>query len=258
MTEPSGYDVASYGEMIDCEPRMSVYAQALKRAITPGCTVMDIGASFGAFSFLACKYGAGSVIAIEPDPSVELIMPMAEANGCADRIKVVRGLSTEYQPEAPVDVIISDVRGTMPLYENHIETIVDARQRLLKPGGHQLPIRDTIRMALVRSPKMYRTCEKPWVSNDYDLDLSLGKSFAVNDYYRANLDKRALLSQPSDLASLDYRTITDPNLDATTELVANKAGVVHGLLMWFDAEIADGLRYSNGPGEPPLVYGQKF
>lgn len=258
MSEPTGYDIASYGEMIDCEPRMSVYAEALKRAITPGCTVIDIGASFGAFSILACKYGAGTVIAIEPDPSVELIMPMAQANGCADRIAVIRGLSTLYQPEAGADVIVSDIRGTMPLYENHIETIVDARERLLKPGGHQLPIGDTIRIAVVHSPEMYRTCEKPWVTNDYGLELSLGKSFAVNDYYRADLDMRALLSQPGDLASLDYRTITDPNLDSTTGLTVEKAGVAHGLLMWFDAEISEGLGFSNGPGEPQLVYGQKF
>jgi protein arginine N-methyltransferase 1 len=28
--------------------------------------------------------------------------------------------------------------------------------------------------------------------------------------------------------------------------------------MWFDAEIADGLTFSNAPGEPPLVYGRTF
>ena len=37
MIRASGYEVTSYGEMIDCEPRMGVYVEALRRAITPGC-----------------------------------------------------------------------------------------------------------------------------------------------------------------------------------------------------------------------------
>ena len=258
MARPSGYDILSYGDMIDCEPRMAIYAEALRRAVTPGCTVFDIGAGFGVFSLLACKYGAGSVIAIEPDASAELIMPMAMANGCADRITVIRGLSTDYVPDAQADVIISDIRGTMPLFENHIETIVDARKRLLRPGGQQLPLCDTIRLALVRSPALYRLCERPWDHNDYDLDLALGREFAVNRDRRAALGPRALVSQPCDLAVLDYRTITSPDLDATVELVATKDAIAHGLLKWFDAEIAEGLSFSNGPGQPGLVYGQSF
>ena len=258
MAKISGYSITDYGDMVDCEPRMAAYAEALKRAITPGCTVFDIGAGFGVFALLACKYGAAQVVAIEPDASAGLIMPMAKANGCADKITVVRGLSTDYTPDTKADVIISDIRGTVPLYENHIETIVDARQRLLRPGGAQLPLRDTIRLALVHSPEDYRLCERPWNANTYDLDLSLGREFAVNSHRRTHLGKDALLSTPADLAVLDYRTITDPDLDATVDLIAAKDGVAHGLLQWFDAEIADGLGFSNGPGHPELVYGQSF
>lgn len=258
MPRPSGYDIDSYGDMIDCEPRMSVYAEALRRAVTPGCTVFDIGAGFGVFSILACKYGAGQVVAIEPDPSVELVMPMAQANGCADRITVVRDLSTNYVPAEKADVIVSDIRGTMPLFENHIETILDARGRLLKPGGIQLPMRDTIRLALARSPKTYRLCERPWSANDYGLDLSPGREYAVNREKRTYLSPGALVSEPVDLATLDYTTITSPDLDRTVELVATRDTEMHGLLIWFDAEIAEGLTYSNGPGQPELVYGQSF
>lgn len=256
MIRVSGYDVASYGEMIDCEPRMGVYVEALRRAITPGCTVIDLGAGFGVFALLACKFGAGKVIAIEPDSSIELLMPMAQANGCADRITVIRDVSTRYTPEHKADVIVSDCRGTVNLYEHHIATIRDARERLLAPGGTLLPMRDTLRMALVRSPKLYRTCHYPWRANAYGLDLSAGQSFAANTELKAYLKPRSLLSAPRDLAVIDYRTVVEPNVDSTVELVAEKDGVAHGLLVWFDAEIAEGLGYSNAPGQPELVYGQ--
>lgn len=258
MIRASGYDVASYGEMIDCEPRMGIYAEALRRAVTPGCTVIDLGAGFGVFSLLACKYGAGSVIAIEPDPSIGLLMQMAHANGCADRISVVREMSTRFTPERKADVIVSDCRGTLSLFEHHIATIADARERLLAPGGALLPMRDMLRVALARSPKKYRKCIYPWQTNSYGLDLSAGHSFAANAVSKVYLKPRSLLSEPQDLLVIDYRTVTERDLDAIVELAATKDSAAHGLLIWFDAEIAEGLSYSNAPGQPELVYGQMF
>lgn len=258
MIRPAGYSVFDYGDMIECEPRMSIYAEALRRAVTPGCTVIDLGAAFGVFALLACKYGAGHVVAIEPDPSIELLMPLAQANGCADRITVIRDISTNYTPETKADVIVSDCRGTVSLYQHHIATLADARARLLAPGGTLLPMRDTLRIALARWPKTDRGNTRPWQRNSFGLDLSAGYRFAVNMEHKAYLKPRALVSAAQDLAVLDYRSITEPNLDATVELTAEREGAVHGLLVWFDAEIAEGLAYSNAPGEPELVYGQMF
>jgi protein arginine N-methyltransferase 1 len=258
MSQPFVYSLVDYGSMIDCEPRMGVYTEALRRAVTPGCTVIDLGAGFGVFSLLACKFGAGSVIAIEPDPNIELLRPLAKANGCADRITIVRDISTRFTPDRKADVIVSDCRGTVPLYDYHIATIKDARERLLAPGGTLLPLRDTIKVALAHSPRTYRQWLKPWQRNDYGLDLSAAHAPAVNSEGKAHLGAGVLASPPQELAVIDYRTVTDPNLDSTVELVASRDRLVHGLLVWFDAEIAEGLGYSNAPGEPPLVYGQMF
>jgi type I protein arginine methyltransferase len=258
MTRPAGYSVYDYGQMIECEPRMSIYAEALRRAITPGCTVIDLGAAFGVFALLACKYGAGHVIAIEPDPSIELLMPMAKANGYADRITIIRDISTNYTPETKADVIVSDCRGTVSLFEQHIATLADARARLLAPGGTLLPMRDTLRIALAHWPTAYRGTTRTWLRNKFGLDLAAGHALAINSEHKAYLKPRALRSVPQDLAVLDYRSITEPNVDTTAELVATHDGPVHGLLIWFDAEIAEGLGYSNAPGQPELVYGQMF
>jgi protein arginine N-methyltransferase 1 len=258
MGGPTGYNLVSFGLMIECEPRMGIYAEALRRAVTPGCTVIDIGAGFGIFSMLAAKYGAGKVIAIEPDPASELIMPMAEANGCADRIEVVKEISTKYTPRTRADVIVSDIRGITPLFEHHIATIVDARERLLAPGGKLLPMRDTLRIAPVESASLYRPCERPWLANNYGLDLSAGQRYAANTLAPALLKPDALLAPSASFATLDYRTIADPDVDGTVEFVAERAGPCHGLLVWFEAEIDEGLGFSNGPDGDELVYKQQF
>lgn len=258
MFRPAGYSVVDYGHMIECEPRMGIYAEAMRGAITPGCTVIDLGAAFGVFTLLACKYGAGKVIAIEPDPSIELLMTLAQANGCADKITVIRDISTNYTPETKADVIVSDCRGTVSLYQHHVATLADARARLLAPGGTLLPMRDTMRIALAQWTDSHSAIHRPWQANNFGLDLTAGYRFAVNEEKKAYLKPENLLSAPQDLAVLDFRTITDPTLDSHVEIVAERGGALDGLLIWFDAEIAEGLTYSNAPGQPELVYGQMF
>ena len=258
MSGPTVYSAGDYGDMITCEPRMPAYAEALRQAVTPGCTVTDIGAGTGIFSLLACQYGAAKVTAIEPADAVMLLREAAEANGYAERITVVQGLSTEHVPEQKADVIVSDIRGSLPLFEHHIATIVDARERLLAPGGTLIPMRDTIRAALVQHPDGYLSREEPWLRNNYSLDLSAGHRYAVNTWSKVSLQPEQLQSESVELAVLDYRTITNPNMSGTVTLHADKDGTAHGLLLWFDADLAPGIGYSNAPGQPKLVYGQSF
>ncbi len=244
--------------MIQCGPRMAAYAASLRSVVTPGCTVIDIGAGPGLFALLACQFGAGKVIAIDPDPSIGLLHQLARDNGFADRIEVVQGKSTDYRPLAKADVIVSDLRGSLPLYESHIASIKDARDRLLAPGGTLIPSRDQIRIAPVDSAKSYEEFDEPWMNNTFGLDLSAGSRFVVNSESQVDLKEDALLGTPQDIFQLDYRTIVDPNVRNTVALPIDRAGVVHGLLMWFDAELPGGVGYSNAPGQPSSVYQQAF
>lgn len=257
MANPTGYLISSYGEMITCEPRMSTYAEALRQAITPGCTVIDIGAGSGIFSLLACKFGAGSVIAIDPHDSVELLRASAITNGFAHQITIFKGISTDYVG-ARADVIISDLRSCLPLFEQHIPSIVDARQRLLAPGGSLIPARDQLFAALAQDPEFYLQCVEPWLANRFDLDLTDGHRYAVNQWRKANFTPINLMSDAQLIRTLEYADITDADLQVNFTLTAEASGEAHGFLVWFDAELASGVGFSNAPGEPEQVYGQTF
>lgn len=237
---------------------MSAFAEALRAAVTPGCTVIDLGAGPGVFALLACKYGAGKVIAIDPDPSIGLLRDFARDNGFGDRIEIIQGPSTDFHPSSKADVIVSDLRGGMPLYQGHILAIKDARERLLAPGGILIPARDHLFVAAVESPTTYQRIDKPWRSNSFDVDLSAGTRYAFNDQGQVDLTEEVLLGSPRQFATLDYQHIVDPNVRSKVALPIERAGVVHGLLSWFDAELADGVGYSNAPGQPPQVYRQMF
>jgi type I protein arginine methyltransferase len=259
VTNPPGYQLSSYGDMIVDQGRMGPYVAALREAVKPGDVVVDLGAGSGIFSFLACQFGAAHVHAIEPDPSIETAREIAAANGLLDRISFHRRFSTDVTLPRPADVVIADLRGVLPLYQANIPTIADARTRLLAPGGRLIPTHDTIWASLVHSPEEYQRYQQPWVTNDFGVDMSAGHDKVVNTWRKVVIDdEERLLVDPQRWARLDYATVRDSSVDGTLQWSLPETGTAHGVLMWFDAALGGGHGFSNAPGPQQLIYGQAF
>ena len=94
--------------------------------------------------------------------------------------------------------------------------------------------------------------------------MDYARRIALNSWSDDNSDgvrERDLLMEPHCWATLDYTSITDHNVGKSNMVgKAMRDGTAHGLLIWFDAEIADGLGFSNGPQEARIaeVYGRGF
>ena len=67
-----------------------------------------------------------------------------------------------------------------------------------------------------------------------------------------------LLSAPQCWFALDYRTLDSPDVSADCRCRITRNGVGHGLVVWFDALLVDGIELSNAPGREKTVYGQVF
>jgi type I protein arginine methyltransferase len=252
------YSLYAYGGMIGDPTRVGAYEAALKRAIRPGSTVVEIGAGTGYFTVLACRLGAGHVYAIEPDPAVQVAKEVVEVNGVADRVTFFETLSTQVELPEPADVLFSDLRGILPLLTAHVESVRDARTRLLRPGGIQIPQVDRIRFALVESESVYRGCTAPWGQEERGIDLAPAGRRLANGYSKARFKPEDLLSCPVEWVTLDYRTITEPNVSGSVEFEAARPGTAHGLVGWFDSELLPGIGFSNAPDAPKALYGHKF
>jgi protein arginine N-methyltransferase 1 len=253
------YSLHAYGEMINDSIRTEAYAQALRRVIRPGSVVVDLGAGLGIFALLACENGARRVYAIEPDDVIQVAREIAQANHLEDRITFLQDLSTRVELPEKAEVIVSDIRGVLPLFQRHVPAIVDARQRLLLRGGTLIPRRDTVWAAVVEMPKLYHErYSTPWEGNRYDLDMNAARRTVVNTWRKARIKPEELLTETACWATLDYTSIECPDVHATATMTVSRAGMAHGLGVWFDAELAEGIGFSNAPDRPELIYGNAF
>lgn len=252
------YSIGQYGAMISGSARMSAYVNALREAVHPDSVVLDIGTGTGIFALLACQFGARRVYAIEPDNAIHVAQDIAQANGYEKRIEFIQKLSTEVTLPESVDVIIADLRGRLPLFQDHIPVIIDARQRFLVPGGQLIPQLDTLWAAVSAAPDAYHDEITPFQDNVYNLDMQPALRFVTDTFHRGLVTPEQLLVEPTSWGTLDYATIESPNLSANLTWTVTRAGTAQGLIAWFDTTTVNGAGFSNAPGQPPLIYNRAF
>lgn len=252
------YSISGYGRMIADRVRMDAYVEALRRAVKPESVVLDVGAGTGIFALLACQFGARRVYAVEPNEAIQVAREMAAANGYAERIEFLQNLSTQVMLPERVDVLISDLRGVLPLFQRHIPSIADARQRFLAHGGVLIPQCDTLWAAVVEAPELYNGLLVPWDDNSYGLDMRSARRIVTNTWCKGRVTREQLCAEPLVWATLEYATVESPDLSAEVAWTIARTGTAHGMSVWFDATLAEGVSFSNAPGAPELIYGSAF
>jgi protein arginine N-methyltransferase 1 len=257
------YSIAEYGAMISDRVRMGAIAGALRRAVTPGAVVVDIGTGTGICALLACRFGARRVYAIEPDDAIEVAREIAAANGFADRIEFIQRMSTEVTLGERADVIVSDMGGVLPWLHRHIPSIADARRRFLAPGGVLIPECDVAWAAVVEARELYERRTGPWDGNGLGFDLDPARRVVVNTWNRGRVTREDLLTPPQRWATLDYRLVEQADVQARVTWVVTRHGTGHGLAAGFDRTLCDGIQLSTAPDAPDAIrperiYGTAF
>jgi type I protein arginine methyltransferase len=250
------YSISDYASMIADTVRMRAFEAALERAVKPGSVVLDLGTGPGIMALLACRLGARKVYAVDPDDSIELARELARANGFADRIEFIQESSLAVRLPERVDVIVSDLRGGVPLYKSHIPAIADARTRFLAPGGILIPGRDRIRVAPLDVAEFYDVRLGIWNRGYSGLDLGAGHRYAANEMLRmADIAQSQLLAPPQVWVDVDYATAVDPNAGGAVTWTIERPGTAHGIGLWFDVLMADGISFSSAVAGRMTVYG---
>jgi len=254
-----GYSVANYGSMFEDKWRMDAYISAIKKHINKETVVLDLGAGTGIFSLLACKYGAKKVYAIEPNTCISVGVKAARVNGFSDKIEFFNEPSEQVRLNERVDLIISDLRGILPLLGDNIGTLIDARKRFLKRDGIFIPHSDNIYAAVVNSPKLYKGIVNTWDRNRYKFDLEDSKKVCLNTFYNEDFKSTRLISNRKLWQTINYNEIKHKKFNNSLEFKLKEKSTAHGFSLWFDSVLVPGVKLINSPEvKGAKVYGRAF
>ncbi len=219
--------------------------------------VLDLGTGPGTMALLSCRFGARKVYAIEADPVIQVAREIAVSNGLDGQIEFIEGFSTKISLPERVDVIVSDMNGILPWYQQHLPSIADARRRFLAPGGVMIPKKEIVWLGVVESRQAYSQHAEPWKTG-HGFQMHAAWDIATNSPRKIKLPSEDLLTPPQCGLVLDMSVVEGPDSRADLSSVVTRPGVGHGMLVWFDYVLTDDVFFSNGPGCGTTIYDQTF
>lgn len=240
--------------------RIAAFHKALERTIVKGkTTVADIGTGTGLLAFLAAGLGARKVWAYEA----------AEIGAVAEKLKTVNrmravelipGRSTEVLEPARADVVITETLGNFALEEFLVETMNDARARYLNPGGVLIPGAVEQFACPVTGPRI-RDELCAWDRVGYGLDLAPARIMSLNNVYIRTLKPDELLDHGKAAQRWDRVNFYEKNRVArrgTLNWPIARPTTVHGLAVWWTAELVPGVSLTTNPLAEPTHWEQLF
>jgi ubiquinone/menaquinone biosynthesis C-methylase UbiE len=247
------YRLTEYGSMLLDRRRVDAYTRALSSVITSSSVVLDLGAGIGTFGIIAAKLGAARVYSVDSAEVIGVARQIAEANGVASHMHFIQAQARTLELPEKVDVIVSDLAGALPLFEEHIPWVIHARDRFLAPGGVMIPAGDRLLCAPLSSDELYASIVEPWRSVP-GVDLTAAETMALNAAHALPVKPAHVAAEPRAWATLDYATIASPHVRGSAEWPMETATVIHGIALWFETAMGGGVTKSSGPWSAGSVH----
>jgi SAM-dependent methyltransferase len=226
--------------------RIEAFRAAIHETVRPGDVVVDLGCGTGILGFFACEAGAARVYGIEQTGLIELARSLARANGFDSRITYLPGLSTEISIPERADVVVADQIGHFGFDAGVWEYFADARQRFLRPGGTLLPREVSLLVAPVEAAELFAQVAF-WSGRPAGFEFAPAREWARNTGYPTHFAAPQLLSAPHTLLRTPLLEARPDMLAARAALRIDRAGVLHGIGGWFEAQLSGSVVLTNSP-----------
>jgi hypothetical protein len=255
----TGFDAAvEHVSMLNDRARTGSYLDAIQQVVRPGDVVVEVGTGTGVLSVAAARAGARHVYAIEAGSIGKVAESLFEANGYADLITLVSGLSTSVTLPERADVLVSEIIGNEPLNERVLESTRDAIQRFLKPGARFIPHTLRIYAVPVEIPeevtskfRFQGSSQSQW-KDWYGMDFSaLEKGNAPSPFRIFIRPNRARdwmrLTEPTLLAEVDFSSGRPPSIEGAATVTADRGGRINGIVEYFELGLSPHVELSVDP-----------
>ena len=214
-----------------------------KTSLFSGKTILDVGCGTGILSLFAARAGAKKVIAVEQSSIAKSARQNVARNGFSDVVVVLQGKMEEVSlPDGidQVDVIVSEWMGYCLTYEAMLPSVLWARDRYLKPGGHMVPSHATLRLAPV-SGTAYVENSIDWWADVYGFDMSGLPAPRREHVVVTTLDAENLAGEAVAFRTFDLHQITAADLEFESQFTTSltkKVDRFEGWAVWFDVFFA--------------------
>jgi len=244
--------------MIQDVRRTQLFMEAIRRTVAPGDVVADLGTGSGVLAIAAALAGARRVYALERSGIAEVAARMFEKNGIAERVTLIRDSSSSLSLPERAQVLVAELIGTDPLCERILEYTADAVERLLVPHPRLIPSALRIFVRAVELPDTVtqrHIVEKPLAARWADL---YGFDFSALEEATAGISayftvatpvaaQWATLTDATKLVDIDLARCPALPLQVSTAAVVTTPGVMNGLTVFWEIDLAPDIRFSNDP-----------
>ena len=233
-------------DYLSLDNRAEIYGEAIASVIKPGDVVADLGCGFGVLGLQCLKAGASHVYGIDSSGAIYIARESIARAGLADRYSCLAGSTYHTDLPQQVDLVICDHVGWFGFDYDIIPMLVDARERLLKPGGAMMPRRLTLSLAGTTADlvtKRVARWAKPPIPDDYAWLCEYQRNTKMPHEHTA----QELCTDPVELGTLDLMGELADSFAFSTTLTATRDARITGLAGWFGAELAEGVWMTNSP-----------
>jgi SAM-dependent methyltransferase len=244
-------DPWEHARLLSDQPRNDALLAMLSRR-APGARVVEVGCGTGLLSCVAARMGAEHVWAVEATPLADTARRLVEANGLGDRVTVLEARMEELDPR-PCDLVFSELLNADPFLEGVVQAM-NASRHWVAPGGIMSPRRLQVYVALawatepaeehaMARDEVARICGRYGVAPDVLVD-----TLEVRHPMRFVTHNERAVSSVA--VAFDFPLGTGARAPKEAEVVVRSrvAGEIGGAIVWFSADVDDGLIHTNPPG----------
>ena len=237
--------------MMNDRLRNNFYLAALKAAVMPDSSVLEIGTGSGLLSMMAARLGAREVTTCEAVPLIAATARrIISENGLDERIRVVSRKSLDVTVGSDLteaaDILVSEIFSNEFLGEGVLPSIEDAKRRLLKPNARIIPAAGSIMIAL-------------FGGDDLASNLIVGDSCGFDlRHFNSIVSRRqtvagnhlaiALLTDDIEAFRFDFEKDSFfPCGEKTLRVPVKTPGRCLGIIQWIRLEMGEDLVFENHP-----------
>ena len=238
--------------------RLAAFRAAIVRTVHDGILVADLGCGTGVLGLMCLEAGAARVFAIDSSEMIDVARASFTRAGFPDKVAFFDTHSTRTELPERVDLVVCDQVGYFGFDAGIVQAFADAARRFLKPGGVLMPARLKIFAAAVESGGCYRPVTA-WEEEAVPAHLRWLREYAVNTRHAVRIEPGELLGAPVLLGEIDFYAQEPRILSWKATLPVDRTGTVHGVVGWFECELAPGIWMTNSPlARQPINRPQAF